>query len=298
MTADSPNDARRTNIRVSAFQLAAIRGTFRLLERVAPVPGTALAERIWCTVPPLRGSVAHDHRPGPGRRLAVSVAGGELASEAWGEGPPVYLTAGWGGWRGQLGAFVEPLVAAGYQVVAFDALSHGKSAPGAMGPRRSTLGEFADSLRAVAEVAGRPHGIVAHSAGCIAAGLAVADGLPVDRMVFLAPMVAAVPYISDFRHILGFGPRIEAGLVARLERRVGRSLDDFDLRHLARRIPAPLLVIHDRDDKETRFTDGEEVAAAWPDAALLATDGLGHRRILRDPGVHATATGFLTGTRP
>jgi pimeloyl-ACP methyl ester carboxylesterase len=55
----------------------------------------------------------------------------------------------------------------------------------------------------------------------------------------------------------------------------------------------PLLLVHDRQDAETGWSDSEAIARAWPGARLVTTTGLGHRRILRDPAVVAEVTGFV-----
>jgi pimeloyl-ACP methyl ester carboxylesterase len=111
-------------------------------------------------------------------------------------------------------------------------------------------------------------------------------------------MADPMSYIADFSHMLGLGDRIQARMIARLERRVGRPLADFNLPRFGSRLGIPLLVIHDRDDKETRFSDGQAIARAWPTAELIATAGLGHRRILTDPGVVRCVTEFLAADRP
>ena len=54
-----------------------------------------------------------------------------------------------------------------------------------------------------------------------------------------------------------------------------------------------LLVFHDHDDREVPFAHGDRLAATWPDAELRTTEGLGHRRILRDPDVLAEAVAFV-----
>jgi pimeloyl-ACP methyl ester carboxylesterase len=60
-----------------------------------------------------------------------------------------------------------------------------------------------------------------------------------------------------------------------------------------------LLVVHDRDDREVPIEHGRRLAATWPLAELRETDGLGHRRILRDPNVVATAVAFVReGVQP
>lgn len=45
----------------------------------------------------------------------------------WGTGATILLVHGWGGYGLQLGAFVHPLLKAGYQVLAFDAPAHGNT---------------------------------------------------------------------------------------------------------------------------------------------------------------------------
>jgi pimeloyl-ACP methyl ester carboxylesterase len=56
---------------------------------------------------------------------------------------------------------------------------------------------------------------------------------------------------------------------------------------------APLLVIHDEDDREMPIRSGELVARSWPRAELVRTSGLGHRRILRDAGVIERTVEFV-----
>jgi hypothetical protein len=41
------------------------------------------------------------------------------------------------------------------------------------------------------------------------------------------------------------------------------------------------------------MADGLETAGAWPRSRLLQVDGLGHRRILRDPAVVEAVLGFV-----
>jgi pimeloyl-ACP methyl ester carboxylesterase len=50
--------------------------------------------------------------------------------------------------------------------------------------------------------------------------------------------------------------------------------------------PGPLLIFHDRRDAKVPLGDGRAIAAAWPGARLVTTQGLGHHRILRSAEVH------------
>jgi hypothetical protein len=62
---------------------------------------------------------------------------------------------------------------------------------------------------------------------------------------------------------------------------------------IARRIRTPLLVAHDVDDREVPIASGYSYTMGTA-ARMLATDGLGHTRILRDRHVVETATHFVT----
>jgi pimeloyl-ACP methyl ester carboxylesterase len=308
--------------RLAAVQKSTIVRSFGLLERVAPAAGARWAETLWFTVPNGRGR--HDRQAGPGRPFQVRVHGRVVAGEVWGEGPDgtavgaapgdvapgrvdpagagrsgrpvVYLVHGWGGWRGQLDAFVGPLVDAGFRVVAFDAPSHGASDPGPAGPGRSTIFEFVDALTAVVAAHGPAHAVVAHSLGAMAAAYAVGQGLPVGRLVFVAPTADPLTYTRTLAGRLGFGERVRTRLVTRVERRVGTSMSAFDVPAVARRVPTPpLLLVHDRQDTETDWADSAAIAQAWPDTRLVTTSGLGHRRILAAPAVVAEVTAFVAG---
>lgn len=291
---------KSTNVRAfQATRLLAMRGTFGMLDRIAPALAGRWAARLWLTLP-RTNAVIRDDRPIPGLFVApsastkVDLAGGRtIATERWGEGNrPVYLVHGWGGWRGQLGGFVEPLIARGSSVVAFDMPSHGDSGPGVLGPRRTHGVEMMEALHAVVEHHGEPAAIVAHSLGAAITAFAVGDGLVAPkRLGFIAPTLGPAAHIGATARMLGAGPRTEAAMVDRITSIVGRPITDFD----ATKRPGPAtLIVHDYKDKEVAHDEAAVLAAAWPGARLHSTDGLGHRRILRDPAVIDEITDFVT----
>jgi pimeloyl-ACP methyl ester carboxylesterase len=283
---------------LAAIQKSTIVRSFKVLERVAPGVGARWAEHLWFTVPAARGR--QDRQMAPGRPFQVRVHGRVVAGEVWGgrpadgDPPVVYLVHGWGGWRWQLDGFVAPLIEAGFRVVAFDAPSHGASDPGPSGPGRSTILELADALAAVVADMGPAHAVVAHSLGATAAAFALRGGLPVERAVFLAPMADPLPYTRTFAGRLGFGERVRTRLVDRIERRVGLPLSAFDVPAMAEQVATPpLLLVHDRQDAETGWSDSAAIARFWPRSRLVSTGGLGHRRILRAPAVVAEVVEFV-----
>ncbi|MEO8585699.1 MAG: alpha/beta fold hydrolase [Acidobacteriota bacterium] len=215
--------------------------------------------------------------------------GGDLVAWSWGEGPRVLLVHGWGGHAGRLTSFVDPLVAAGLSVVAFDAPGHGKS-PG----RWCTLPDFVEAILAVADSTGPVSAVVAHSMGATACALALRSGLGAGRAVLIAPPANPEHYVAKFARFFGIPAPTRDSMKMRLASRYGTRWQDL-------RIDGPgptgcrLLVFHDGRDPTVPVRDGLAVVRGWRDASLVLTSGLGHHRILREPGVVSNAITFLSG---
>jgi pimeloyl-ACP methyl ester carboxylesterase len=226
----------------------------------------------------------------PTTPLRVPFGGSHLSGFMAGDGPAVLLVHGWGDRASRLGAFIEPLTAAGHRVVAIDAPAHGDS------PRRMTNAyEAADALRAAAAHVGGVDAVIAHSMGGLEALLAIRGGLQVQRLVLLASAVRLEHAMDKFSTLFAIPERSMQGLQRRIERRFGPGIfDDLAADRLIGDIDVPGVLIHDRQDPQVDFADGQELAAAWPGGRLIPTEGLGHDRLLRDPDVIRTAVGVAT----
>lgn len=292
---------RRLRRRAVSFAgLAWLRVTFLVLRVVAPRVADRRALDVWCTLPPGARHRRLDARPGPGEvvRLPAERTGGEVVAEVWGDAdaPVVHLVHGWGGWRGQLGAFVGPFVEAGYRVVAVDAPGHGDADAGFMGPHRGTVTEMIEAFEEAVRAFGEPAGVVAHSLGTTVAMAALRDGVPAGRLVLVSPNPPFAELLDRFASVLWLGARAKGHLRGALEEITGRPIDDYDV------IPAgadggmpDALVVHDLADAETPHAVGAAVADAWPNATLLSTRGLGHYRILADAEVVRAAVAHVAG---
>lgn len=111
--------------------------------------------------------------------------------------------------------------------------------------------------------------------------------------MFVSPAADLTAATTRFTETLGFSRDVEEQMRRRIEHRVGAPWSAFDAATLAPALGVPLLVIHDRGDAEVPWQHGMVLTRAWRGAEMLMTDGLGHRRILRDPGVIAAASAFL-----
>jgi pimeloyl-ACP methyl ester carboxylesterase len=272
----------------------ALRARFALQSALAPHRAVDEAARLFATPP------RHGHTPRElellsiGTRFPVASGDGELAAWRFGHEarPAVVLVHGWGGRGAQLRAFVPALLERGYQVVLFDHVAHGHS-PG----REATLVHFARGLDAVVAHlearAVRIEGIVAHSLGAAAAGLWLKESGRALRAVLVAPPTSVERYSGYFARALGIPERVRRAMQERFERMLGRRWSEFELPEAIEGMRAKALVIHDAGDREVAYASGLALARAWPDARLVRTEGLGHRLVLRDPGVVRDAVDFI-----
>jgi pimeloyl-ACP methyl ester carboxylesterase len=208
-------------------------------------------------------------------------------------GPVALLVHGWGGHAGQLRALADSLAQQGLRPVLVEMPAHGRSA-GAT----SNLPQFA---RAIDYVVGRlqqdGHAVrvlAAHSLGANAAAFAAARGLPIERLVLLAPPASPREYTRYFAHVFGLSETTRAALQKRIEAREGILMPQFEPPSVGPRIRVPTLVVHDRRDSVNPFSDGQAFAHAIRGARMLATDDLGHRKILKDAIVLAQVTTFCS----
>jgi pimeloyl-ACP methyl ester carboxylesterase len=303
MAAASSSGKKSTIVRTKkALGLGVMRTAFGVLELVAPGPGARWAERLWLTVPPRPWRPKTPIAVSAGEPFTLTVRSSTVRGTVWGaEGPVVYLVHGWGGVAQQLDAFVDPLLAAGYRVVSFDAPGHGKSTESLAGPGRSTLPEFSESLSAAVDRFGEAHAVIAHSFGAAAVVLAVLDGLSLGRLAVVAPMSDPIGFSYEFAKMLGFRERIRTGFLRTLEKRVGMPMDKFDIPVRMRTedltgLP-PLLVVHDLGDREVPVAHGDRLAGLWPGAELDTWTSLGHFRILTDPDVVRKVVAFSAAPR-
>lgn len=208
---------------------------------------------------------------------------------SWGHGPVVLMVHGWSGGGIQFGAFVKPLVQAGFRVVVFDAPAHGR----AQG-RQTNLYEMADVVREVAASVGPIEAIVAHSIGSLAAARAVVDGVRAQQLMLLAPPLDLDSVVSGFGATLGLSAALVVEQRRRMEQQFGAEVwQRFSFDALAPDLALDGLVVIDRDDQSVPARQSDRVHLKWPGSEKMETEGLGHYKLLWHPRVIERVQGRL-----
>jgi pimeloyl-ACP methyl ester carboxylesterase len=277
----------------------AARATLVGLSAAAPPVAAEVGYRLWRSVG--RPEPVHPRDAAVHARAArgiLDLDGTAVATYAWGDGPEVVLLVhGWRSRASRFGALVEALEGPGRTIVAFDAPGHGDT-PGT----RTSILEFARILRLLAARHGGATAIVAHSFGVLSAFLAAREGVAVDRIVGIAGIHDADEIVEQFCREAGLGARAQRGLRRRIEHRFFAGVPDIWRRFTAELDPTDtsteVLLVHDRGDPRVGFRQSEQIRDAHTGPVrLVATEGLGHNRILGSAAVVDEVAAFLDGPR-
>ena len=199
-------------------------------------------------------------------------------------GPVVLLVHGWGGNARQMLPIAQAVADKGMRPVLLEMPAHGRSA-GAT----SNLPQFARAIEyAAARLVQQGHSIravIAHSLGATAAAYAVSRGMHAEKLVLVAPPASPREYTRFFAHVFGLSEATRAAMQKRIEESEGILMPQFEPQAVGPRIRVPTLVVHDRGDTINRFADGQAFAHAIRGAQLAPTEGLGHRKLLKDAQV-------------
>ena len=208
---------------------------------------------------------------------------------SWGTGPTVLLVHGWGGYGLQFKGFIEPLVEAGYRVLAFDGPAHGSTA----GEKTNGL-ELARAIAAVAQHQAPITRIVAHSIGAASTTFALSEGMQTHKVVYLGPMCWLSKAAQLFAKRARLSTDVEKAFHHLIESQFGQDIwQRFAVDQTARNLSIPALILHDRNDREVALEEAHAIAKAWVGARLIETSGLGHRRILRNETVIQQTISFM-----
>lgn len=218
---------------------------------------------------------------------------GPLAMYSWGDGPTVLLLHGWNGRGTQMGGLAIALAKAGYRAIAFDAPGHGRT-PG----NSSTLFRIMNAVNVIADEFGPLKGVVTHSFGAMVIARALRTQLTTEKVVCINPAAQLDFLVESFCRTLTVSPATRESFLRKLQNHYGGDIgEQISAEVNVADLSIPALIIHDMDDSEVPWQQGQRLANAWPNARFLQTQGLGHTRSLRDHKTIQTAVEFIVAGR-
>ncbi|MEM7269032.1 MAG: alpha/beta fold hydrolase [Pseudomonadota bacterium] len=195
----------------------------------------------------------------------------------------VLLLHGWSGDSRAMGAFIEPLLDAGYEITAIDFPAHG----GSSGTETDAVEAAVATRRLLAGTQTKPDHIIAHSFGGGVAGLLVDRGFAPRGFISIASPTRLSLIIDDLCAGLGLSAAARRRFEALIQKDLGRSIQACDAELVWKCQETDILAIHSPDDMRVPFAHAQHFAAL-PNVTLKALAWVDHCEIVYDPRtVHA-----------
>ncbi len=225
------------------------------------------------------------------RNYQIKVHGKTIQCWQWGKGPQILAIHGWNGIGANLYPFFTPLLQKGYSIVAFDAPAHGNSEG-----ELTNYFEFTDAVRTMVKSIGKDSlaGIVAHSLGGAAAINCLSKEDINTKTVLIAPALKLKELLFNTFRENGVPRHWYKSIIAEIEEEYGYSIEQDNPYGLLEQLNSEVMIAHDRGDKMVPFKDASTIASRHSNIFLHATQGLGHKHIIRDKGTVDAVLHYLT----
>jgi len=201
----------------------------------------------------------------------------------------VLLVHGWNGRGTQLVSIAKAFKELNYTIISFDAPGHGKS------PK--TNANMKHFIEAVFELDKKYNGfdvMIGHSLGGMSVVNSLGRGLQTDKAVIIGSGNTTKAITEDFLGTIGMKQKLTPILINLFERKYNDKMTNYDVADQALKVNVPVLIIHDKNDRDVPFTAAEAISANLQNNELLITTGLGHRKILGDEKVIEKIVQFVT----
>jgi pimeloyl-ACP methyl ester carboxylesterase len=286
----------RQRLASKLMKLGALRAAFALGGYFAPRQTVERAARLFATpYGSSRSRARAVQADNEMQRCEITAGEQTIATYVWGDPtrePYALLVHGWSSFGLRFLPWVARLRQAGLAVVTFDQPGHGCSTG-----ELCTLPDFINTIHAIGHRYGNAALAIGHSLGATAVTLAIGDSWRAERVVVIAAPADMASQAERFMRYMWLGEHLRERFFGWHERITGVNVHELEVR---RRLPAlgqPCLIVHDFDDHEVPWGDGELYARQWNRARLLTTQGLGHNRVLDAPDVIEAVLAFVRGER-
>lgn len=188
------------------------------------------------------------------------------------------LIHGWEGQAGNFAALVDTLVQKKYNVIAFDALAHGKSSIA-----NTNMFEFAEFLEAQFPVL-NPSLIISHSFGSVNTATIFRNNTDfnLDMWIMVTTPHKFLSRVNQISDHFGLNEKAKAKLIKRIQNDTNENINELDMAVYCQKLSnvKKAIIIHSKTDKVLPIEGAREVDKAFAKSELIELDNLGHYSIL------------------
>lgn len=267
-----------------------LRFGFKTIERISPYWAMRAAAYIFSK--PLKFTIPEKElkalRLCKTDREYIAEIDKEITTFTWeNSGEKVLLAHGWSGRGTQLYRIAETLHNEGYHVIAYDAPAHGKSS-----------GKQTNILQMIATISylDRTHGfdfLVGHSFGAMAIFNYCKKPNSVKKIITLGAADNMRTIFDNFILSIGLQQKTSERMIRYFEKKYSLKIDDYSPFLAVQKLQTPTLILHDEKDYDVPVQCADTIERHHPNARVIKTKGLGHRKILRDERVMQYIKSFI-----
>lgn len=215
-----------------------------------------------------------------------------IAAFEWGDSnaPLVMLIHGWNGRGTQIASFAFPLVEKGFRVVALDGPGHGVSPGSQTNP--SHFAKFIEESQRELAPEGA-HSVIAHSFGGGCSVLAASRTLKVQKLVLIASPAHYEKVVHYYAKSMSLSKKAENLFTEMVADVAGIHPRELNIGSMGGSLHLPAMIVHDVGDNAVQFVSATAMHESWTGSVLYKTEGLGHRRILKDKNVVEAVVNFI-----
>lgn len=283
---DKPRNDNQGIVLPSAFIYS-----LRILEFLHPYLGMRLAAFFFAR--PFRYKLLEREIPvlSQAQKSSVNIKklGKSVFCYHWeGKGPKIMLMHGWSGRATNFYKIIEALMRLDYDIYAFDAPAHGKSRG-----LTTNLPEFILTLDSLLSRWGPFEAILGHSGGGFSSSYVCADRPEIKKLILISPFDQSIDLFEKYYELIGLGEKARKLMLDYFFRKTNKNISAFSSSISAQSINAKCMIIHDEYDREVELYNAINIEKNLKKGKLIVTQGLGHRRILRDDSVIDQIVSFL-----
>ncbi len=245
----------------------------RLHHKLAPKHAKKMARRLLLT--PVR---TQPKNPTPQGLVKGEVHSnqGKLTTYSLGSGPIWLLSHGWSGTASQFFPLMEHIAAQGFTALAYDHPAHGES-EGEYGH----IPAFVEGIESMLDSVEQVEGVIAHSMGTAAVLECRHSKLEDKPLLLIAPILKYVENLFGSIERSGYSMKLFNDMVSDIEQQYNYPIQAIDPYQRLSLRQERTFIVHDEDDKFTRFDVSSTAEENMEKVQLIATQGQGHGRVMK-----------------
>jgi len=192
----------------------------------------------------------------------------------------VLLVHGWAGRGTQLYQIADKILENRMMTISFDAPAHGLSKG-----KTTNFPEYVAAINYINEIYGPFEAVIGHSFGGITSMAALVENPFTKKSVVIGIDYSINDVIDNFAKKLQLKQTVANKIKKHLTKIFKKDIESVSPSETAKKTTISTLVLHDTQDKDVDVSNAYKIRQNLVNGELLVTNGLGHRRILRDKKV-------------